>query len=218
MARITLASGLSYQFIDPAFTAPQLAGINSLLAASLSAGPEHSALARWIGYQFGDPRISKASAAAKLPFGGGDPSPFFETLDNLTQEGAVVTRGNSYSDIATIDADLPAWLTADQMALIVGAGGDIADDQVFFELTSLAFAVPASFPQRLDANQQPLTWANWGTSGVNHQPVQLGGKWYRSNQYGAGGICLKASEWVPYLLAGGTVLTKFQYQAVLAAN
>jgi hypothetical protein len=211
MATITLPTGLTYQFIDPLFTVEQLGTMNALLAASLSAGPEKSALHRWLAFMFGNPRMSKATAEALLPLAPGEPSPFFETLDNLTQEGAAVVRGNVYTDTARITANLPPWLATDQMALLYAAGGDIEDEQVWFELDSLDGEVPASFPEKDGAE----TWATWGVEGSSHAPVQIGNKWYRSNQYGAGGVALKASEWVPYLLGGGTVVTKFQYMAIL---
>lgn len=219
MARITLATGLTYQFIDPAFTVEQLATMNGLLSASLQLGADKSALHRWLGFMFGNCRMDKASALALLPLGPGDPSPFFETLDNLTQEGASVLRGSSFDSVAVITAELPSWLDAGQMALLYAAGGDMAEEQVWFELDSLNSEVPASFPQRLQEDGvTPHTWATWGIEAGNHLPVQHGMSWYRSNQYGAGGVCLKASEWVPFLLSNGTVLTKFQYQAVLAAQ
>lgn len=215
MARLTLPTGLTYQFIDPLFTVEQLAPMNGMLAASLSLGPDKSPLHRWLGFMFGNPRMDKATAEALLPLAPGEPSPFFETLDNLTQEGAAVNRGSSHTATAAIVAALPAWLGADQMALLTAAGGDIEDEQIFFELSSLEAAVPESFPERMNG-ETPHTWATWGVNGQSHHPIQIGEKWYRSNQYGGGGVCLKATEWVPYLLAGGVVLTRHQYLALIA--
>lgn len=219
MARITLATGLTYQFIDPLFTVQQLATMNALIMQSLTFGPDKSPLHRWLGFMFGNCRMTKTSAIALLPLSPGDPSPFFETLDNLTQEGASVERGNVYTDISTITAELPAWLDASQMALLYAAGGDITDEPMYFQVNDLTAQVPASFPDRLKEDGTTAhTWATWGIAGANHHPVVLGAHTYRSSQYGYGGVCLKASEWVPYLLAGGVVLNSFQYKAVLAAN
>jgi hypothetical protein len=221
MAKITLATGLSYQFIDKKFPAESLAPMNALLAAGVEAEADDSEvpLRRWIGYQFGDCRMSKANVLAKLPFRPGDPSPFFETLDNLTQEGAIVTRGATFTDSATIHADLPSWLLPSQMALIVAVGGDITDEPVYFQLNDLTEQVPTTFPERfMEDGTTVHTWATWGIAGANHHPVVLGANTYRSSQYGYGGVCLKASEWVPYLLARGVVLNSSQYRAVLAEN
>jgi hypothetical protein len=219
MAKITLATGLTYQFIDPLFTVEQLATMNALITQSLTYGLDKSPLHRWLGFMFGNCRMTKAAAIALLPLGPGDPSPFFETLDNLTQEGASVERGNVYTDTAVITAELPAWLDASQMALLYAAGGDIADEPVYFQVADLTVEVPASFPERLMEDGVTVhTWATWGIAEENHHPVTLGGTIYRSSQYGYGGVNLKASEWVPFLLAGGTVLNSYQYKAVLAAN
>ena len=219
MPKITLPTGLTYQFIDPAFTSEHLAPMNGLIAQSLTLGPDRSPLHRWLGFMFGNCRMTKDAAIALLPLGPGDPSPFFETLDNLTQEGAAVVRGAHFADMAMIHAELPSWLDAGQMALLYAAGGDLIDEQVFFLVSNLAAEVPDSFPERLMGDGVTVhTWATWGIAGSSHHPVTIGGSTYRSNQYGAGGVCLKASEWVPYLVGGGTVLTKFQYQAILAAG
>lgn len=216
MAVLTLPTGLTYQFIDPLFTQEQLQPLNDALLLALSAGPDRSPLQRWLGFMFGNCRISKQGAIDLLPLTPGDPSPFFETLDNLTQEGYIIKRGKTHVEPAMINAELPVWLTPSERLLLWLSGGEIENEEIYFELNDLEQEVPASFPNRLLIDGVTIhTWATWGTDGYNHIPRLIDGKYYRSSLIGAAGVPLKASEWCPYLLSGGIIKTKYEYQQIL---
>lgn len=157
-----------------------------------------------------------------------DQNPYIMALNDLDMGGAPFTRDYEPGMAICGPIENLAYLGLDYVTLIVTFGGEIEALPVFFELTEaeLDQPVPAAFPERTyvdaeaqeGAQEQEHTWRTWGVSGASHAPVEYGGKWYRSVNYGASGTPLRASQWVGYRNGGGIVKTLAEYQAIQAAN
>jgi hypothetical protein len=87
------------------------------------------------------------------------------------------------------------------LELLASKGADVLNYPAFFELDDVTALCPFAPSDLVDEEGDPIpqeTWETWGVSGNSHQPVQIGAKWYRSNQYGYGGEYLPASDWIAW--------------------
>lgn len=224
--RYEVITGLIDEMVDPALPKADdqqgpLYWLNVWLSAGLALEPdpidpvERGPITRWIGYTFGNPRISKTEALAMLPIQPGDPNPFFQVIDAVKREGATVVVGPTPTSMAYAEpVTRDAWRTPQYAAALVLTGGDAIDLEVWFEIDS---------PDD-DCPLQPGTpWSEWGQGGANDELSRpVGEKYYRTNaDYGSpnSGKKIPASQWVPLYMQGQLkVLSKAEYQAVVAAN
>lgn len=228
--KYTLPRGLSYNLIDPTYPAIKLAKLNALLQAAVSsesdwgvnqaAGPT----IRWLEYSHGNVGAGKNWALSQLPLVPGKPSPFFEALDNASQDGADLVRGSGDAEsLAYLIGDMDEeWSLPSRQMLVVAALGDIEDLTMVFEIDDITDPVPEEFPNRMNGNTAH-TWATWGGVEFGHM-IKVGEKWYRFSCVGSSGKPLNASVWMPsferYITGQGgfPVLTVSQYQAIVQAN
>lgn len=231
-----LPKALSYNLISPDYPAAALAPLNSLLAAIIAGeadwAPDQAAgaVTRWFEYSHGNVGAGQAWALSMLPLVPGRPSPFYEALDNATQDGAVLVRGDGGSTtLAYVEGQIDSeWQEPSRMALVVVAGGDVEGVPVYFAIADINAEVPASFPNRMkqtgtieSPSEEPYTFAEWGVTGNrSHAPQLIDGTYYRSSCHGESGEPLLASQWVPYLLASGfdKVISVDQFKEIQAAN
>jgi len=230
MMKYTLPRALTFNLIDPTYPASALDGLNAALQAGINAEPDWGVgqaagpLIRWFEYSHGNVGAGKAWALSQLPLVPGRPSPFFEALDNATQDGAVLNRGSGA--MATLEGNMdPEWQEPSRMALVVIAGGEVEGVQVFFQITDPTAEVPETLPNRTYATGAPgsetthvHTWNTYGVDGDSHKPVQVGSYWYKPSTMGASGVPLKASDWFGYHMTGGAIVSVTAYQAIVAAN
>lgn len=120
----------------------------------------------------------------------GDLNPYRELLSDMAYDGNGFDR---QSPIAVSDNLLhPEFITIDQIAIVLGLGGDIIEMPVFFELADLSVQCPFSLTTPKE------TWAQWGAPKANN--VLMGGKYYRENavvQTPNDGALMPASVWYP---------------------
>lgn len=234
MTTYQVITGLVDEMIDP--TLPKagvvntpLYGLNGWLVGALAQEPEddpqdltkRGPVTRWIGYAFGNPRITKVQASALLPLQPGDPNPLFQITDAIVREGGSIQVGNSPLDLASAGPVVRAeWDQPHYAIASVITGGDTVGMEVVFEIDDPAAEVPASFPDRTyteyadpedpeSGTEVVHTWATWGLDGNRPDlaPEQIGDKWYRSSQLGSAfGAPMPASAWVPAALAGLVVM------------
>lgn len=179
-------------------------GLNAWFLAGIQKEPQSPAnlyqrgpLTRWFGYAFGDPRIMRDAAIAKLPLQPGDPNPFFPVVDAITREGAnTITPSNDMTTpVAVGPVTRDMWRLPEYAMVLALCGGDVIDMPVWFEIDDATDECPFS-----DSGE---TWETWGVFGESHKPLPMGNKWYRSNAVGQSGELLRASQWVPVSIASG---------------
>ncbi len=140
----------------------------------------------------------------------GDLNPYRTLLNDLVygQEGF-----DRQSPLAvSSDIDHIQYITVSDISLIVALGGDVIDLPVFFELTTDPETTDCPF----STTSPPEKWSTWGTFGESHKPVKLGNKWYRSNNVGASGQPMAASQWIP--VTRNYTLTLPEYQDIQKEN
>lgn len=174
--------------------------------------------------------INAVHTALSLPtVSVGQTNPYYLDMNDLDMGGAPFTRdavpglavcgpieNMSYMTVPYVNLIVAFGTVASQMLGI--AAGDVEGLPVWFELDTLDGEVPETFPERTyQEGGQTLvhTWETWGVFGESHKPVQLGGKWYRSANYGQSGDFLLASQWVNRV---SSVKTKAEFLAIQAAN
>jgi hypothetical protein len=203
MTKFLIPSGLLDEMISTKLSPTFLSGLNTWVQAALMQEPaspttpnERGQLTRWLGYAFGNPRITRDAALALLPLQPGEPNPYFTILDAISREsGDYVTPDENAETLATVGPvtrliwQLPVY----GVAIVMGRG-DVIDMPVWFEIDSPSLTCPFSTTGEI--------WNDWGTYGESHKPQQFGTKWYRSNAVGASGELMRASQWVPYVLQG----------------
>lgn len=196
--------------------------LNAILGGALAqepdaTGPLRGPLTSWM-YYWGQPKATKAEAmemlgvapptyAAQLQ--AGDPNPFFGFVDSLNQSGNNIVRGPGYSTLTPTNDDDLDWIDVGRMVMLVAAGGDAEGIPVYFVIDDVTAVCPFAPTDLVDEEGEPIppeTWETWeiqggGTDG--YMPKQINGTWYRcSNVMSRDGNHLKASEWVPLMLAG----------------
>jgi hypothetical protein len=156
-------------------------------------------LTRWIGYAFGNPRISRTEAQNTLPLLPGDPNPLFQVIDAAKREGGNVELGNSTLDVATISGiKRDEWKRPIYAKLAVMTGGDVSNMQCFVAIpeSDLDNEVPETFPKRTytdpdDQSENPSTlvhtWRTWRPVKVIEEVGYI--------ELSDGSNYLKASEW-----------------------
>lgn len=138
----------------------------------------------------------------------GDLNPYYFALNDMDMGGAPFTRDALPGMAVCGPIQNLSYLPIEYITLIVLFGGDVEGLPVWFEIADINATVPAPW-QTLDPER--TTWANWGTFGESHKPVEIDGKWYRSNAVGQSGQLLDASQFVNL---GLTILTKAEYHAI----
>lgn len=226
-ATFYLPTAYTDELIDRTYTGDMTA-FNAVLAGALAAegdgvlAADRGPLTAWLGYVFGNPRITRAQAQALLPLGPGDPSPFFLALDSETQQGAILTRADDPHEMASLKVSRRTYKALPRVVFACAAGGDVHDYQCFFEIDDVTAACPFAPDDLTDGQGNPIpqeTWQTWGVSGDSHKPVEYGGKWYRENIYG--GSYMDASIWWTYVSTpqnGCRVIDVESYAAIVAAD
>jgi hypothetical protein len=202
-----LPVGLTDEMIWPDYPVENLVMLNSGLASGLAAEPEIGGgpITRFIGYKLlGKPRASRAEAQAMLPLQPGDPSPFFDPVDDISRDSnARLTRTYANpTDLATCGpTDRPDWTAVERLALLALAGG-----RAFWIKEENALPVYFVFPDPTAIcpfGDGEESWEKWGVVREGDgEPVKYGDYWYRSSSHGAGGVNVEIDVWVPLLLAG----------------
>ena len=223
-----------YDANDPA---NPMTGLNNWIQAALLAEPDDTAIqsgtpagpvTRWFSYHKGRPFRQDAflrSEAQAITIQPGDPNPFFMIFDSLAKDGKI-QYGNGPFDLATAyDVKRPIWRTPAYAIALVMTGGEAFDLPVFFEVVPTDLC-PFSPTDAVDEEGTPIPqerWQTWGTTPLinsdtlNHAPMQIGDKWYRSSIYK--GQRMKATEWASLYFADPTkVLSEEQFKALVAAN
>ena len=220
--RYYLPKGLTYNFIAPDYPAEALVQLRNLLRLAISqesdwgddvpAGPT----IRWVEYSHGDVGAGKAWADGKVQqLVPGRPNPFFEALDNATQDGCVLVRGDGGpTSLAYVEGELDKeWQHPSRQLFVVAAGGDCEGVPVWFQFDDPDAECPLS--------QTGETWQEWAQGAGSDYPVQHGEHWYRSSQDFSGetdsGRPINASVWVPAMLGGLVVLSADEFNAARAA-
>lgn len=201
--RYYLPKGLTYNLIDPGCPAEALASLKSALQGAIQSeddwGLDYPAgpTIRWFEYSHGNVGGGKAWALTQaLALAPGKPSPFFEALDNATQDGANLVRGSgNATSLAYIEGDIdPEWQEVNRIGLVLLAGGDVYDVPVFFGVADTSATCP--FAPEIEGVQ-----ATWAEHFGNQVPKVSGGVTYYEN-IEAGQRYYAASEWFPYYMAG----------------
>lgn len=163
-----------------------------------------------------DPVPSIAKAQSNLPGGVSAATwsdvQFWSTRDIFVNDGEVDGRSH-------VDQPTRMYLGLPGVDLWCSLGSEIYDYDVWHELDDVTKVCPYS------TEQPPETWETWGVaSNGSHAPVQIDGKWYRSNLYGEAGQRLPASQWYQYIANPSTatsgivrLLTVEQFQAIQQA-
>lgn len=221
-----LPVGLTDEMIWPNYPTEALTQLNQGLAGGLAVEPANGGgpITRFIGYKLlGKPRATRAESQAMLPLQPGDPSPFFDPVDDISRdpEAKVLRTYGTPVDLVTAGpSDRPDWCTPTRLALLAMAGGraywtnEVDGLPVYFQLTQEQYESPVPAP----LGDGIETWATWGTFEGNHAPQQSGEYWYRSSAMGQSGANLEISDWLPLYFAGFTVLTIDEYQAIVYVN
>jgi hypothetical protein len=137
----------------------------------------------------------------------GSQNPYILRLNDFDMGGAYFSRDKEPGLSCCGPIYNFAYLTLQDVQLLVAFNGDVEGFPVWFELDDITVECPFS-----DSNE---TWETWGVFGESHVPVQHGDKWYRSNAVGASGELLPASV---FLEAGVPILSLAQYQSIQQAN
>ncbi len=219
-----LPVGLCDEMIWPDYPVEALAALNAGLAGGLAQEPAQGGgpITRFIGYKLlGKPRCTRSEAQAMLPLQPGDPSPFFDPVDDIRRANQTKLDRTYASplDIATCGpTDRPDWLEIGRIVLLALAGGrafwieEACALPVYFVLDSIDDPCPLSVPA---AGEEQETWQTWGVWGESHKPEQIGGKWYRSSAVGQSGANVTIDTWLPLYMAGElVVITREQFAAV----
>ena len=116
-----------------------------------------------------------------------------ETWDDLSfwtsRGGSCEDIGNERSEVKLTDRYMPLATLNRWCSL----GSEVTDYPCFFEITNPEDVCPFSDPEN------PETWNEWGVVGDSHKPVEIEGKWYRSNLEGVQGTPLIATRWYSYI-------------------
>lgn len=110
------------------------------------------------------------------------------------------------SPIAVSDNLLhPEFIKMEEIAIILGLGGDVIEMPVFFELEDLSVQCPFSLTTPKE------TWAQWGAPLATN--VLIAGKYYRENavvQSPNSGALMPASVWYPVASSYTKTLGEFK--------
>ena len=197
----------------------QLYGLG-LLAEPNATGPARGPLTRWVGYEFGNPRITHQEAkdllgvtpespAANLE--AGDPNPFFAFIDSIDKSGNFLERTDTEAKLVTVNNDDLKWIDVNRCLLLYAVGGDVEGLTVFFVVPEANYQddVPVGFPfstitELVDEEEvtRQRTWEEWKSPNHTHELIE--GNYYIPST--SWGVHMKASEWVPFVL-GGLVTT-----------
>lgn len=142
----------------------------------------------------------------------GDPNPYYFYMNDLDMGGAPFTRDKLPGMAVCGPIDNLAYISIDQIQLIISCGGEIEGLPLWFEIDDIEANVPANL---LAISNTGPTWETWGTFGESHKPRKIGDKWYRSTAIGQSGDLLLASI---AIASGVTLLTKAQYLELLPSN
>lgn len=215
MTKYIVLTGLADEMIDPTLppssdpTGP-LYGLNGWLQAGIAAEPDDATIAgdlskrgpitRWLGYAFGQPRITHTAASALLPLEPGDPNPFFQIIDAISREQGEVRLGTTPTSPASAEpVTRDIWKTPEYAMALVLTGGDAINLPVFFGVTDTAATCP------FDASK---TWAEYYAA---YTPKVSGGIPYYENLYAGAGY-IPASVWFGAYYSGAmTVISKQAY-------
>ena len=220
-----LPVGLTDEMIWPNYPVEALSMLNAGLAGALSQEPENGGgpVTRFIGYKLlGKPRCTRAEAAAMLPLNPGDPSPFFDPVDDISRDpNASLNRNyDSPMTLATCGpTNRPDWIEISRLALLALAGG-----RAYWIKEENALPVYFVIGESLDGvcpfGDGVETWATWGVwNGTSHLPVEIDGVWYRSSACGETGTNVEIDAWIPlYLARQLSVISVEQYQAIQSAH
>lgn len=221
MTRIyTIPSELAEAQI-PADYSGDLSQLNAVLGAALVQEPNvtgsgRGPLTRWVGYEFGQPRISHGDACALMGVSAqntvanlapGDPNPFFLFIDSVDKSGNTLVRSGNYASLKTTNSDDLQWINPDRCVLLTAAGGDVDGLTVIFVVPENSYEtnVPDGFPYGKyvdDSSGEPTEvlrkWSEWKSP--NHEHRLVDGNYYIPST--SWGVHLKASEWVPFYITG----------------
>jgi hypothetical protein len=137
----------------------------------------------------------------------GSSNPYILRLNDFDMGGAYFTRDAEPGMSVCGPIFNFAYLSLQDVQLLVAFGGEVEGFPVWFELDDLDSPCPFS--------ESDETWEKWGVFGESHKPTKIGEKWYRSSAVGASGDLLYASR---FLSAGVPVLSLSEYQAVVSEN
>ena len=116
------------------------------------------------------------------------------------------TRGVFVVDIAGDRSEIKApraYFGLDSLDAWCSLGSEVTDYDIYHEIDDVTKRCPYSTSGE--------TWAQWGLGpGGGHAPIEIDGRWYRSNRYGAAGERLPASQWYRYLATPQTAVTGIQ--------
>ena len=145
-------------------------------------------------------RIITKNKYTKPPTAGGDQDTW-DLLLMAFMRSQMARDGNNY---VMDGGDYDVTRLNDVKKLINKADGiEIEGYEVWFELSDITLPCPFADQNPVDDDGNPVpikTWEQWGTGPNNgHAPVEISGKWYRSNLRGASGEPLKASLWAQYI-------------------
>lgn len=210
-----LPKALLYNLISPDYPAAALANLKAALLSGIASeadwGPNQVAgpIIRWTEYSHGNIGAGKAWATTQIEqLGPGKPSPFFEAMDNASQDGCVLVRGSGDStSLGYIEGQMDIeWQEPSRQVLVVLAGGDVVGVPVWFEFNDPDAICPLG-----DGVE---TWRQWKQGAANSEPSLKGEKWYRSScDYSSStnsGEPLSASQWVPKYLTGEVTVISAQ--------
>jgi hypothetical protein len=230
-------TGLADEMIDPLIPKSSientpLYGLNAWLNAAILQEPSdedidgdltlRGPVTRWIGYAFGQPRISRSEAINLLPIEPGDPNPLFQIFDSIDKEsGSSVVFGDSTFELTTAGpVKRPLWLAKEYVIALVLTGGDAVNYQVWFEFDDPDSETPSLLPNSTITeyiNEENVTrqlkWSEW-MEPETQQILQYGDKYYKP-AVNNNGVPMLATEWVPlYINQIVNVVSKSELQNI----
>ena len=228
--------------IDTAFTSEHIYRdfdgdmtlLNTLFGAALAMeqAQQVTPLTQWTGDYWGNPRMTAAEAMAKwgvtnqtpvANIAPGDINPFFRFIDDVTKTGNQIDRQTGVTTLTMTNDDDLNWIKGDAgrvLLLCSLPNGDVDGLAVYFVVAEADYQddVPVGFFNSTITElvddvevERQRTWEEWKSPNHTHQLIE--GNYYIPST--SWGVHMKASTWVPFVLAG-TVTTVVDRPEVVA--
>lgn len=141
------------------------------------------------------PRINAPDEITLPPGMGGTSQATWDSVSFWNTRGITVDDLDGGRSEILVDRYLLPLSGVDQWCAL---GSEVFDYEVWHEIDDITTLCPYSVDTGEPGWVQE-TWETWGTVGASHKPIEIDGKWYRSNLYGVAGTRLEATKWHAYI-------------------